>query len=91
LLVRRRSVGHFLTFAANSEHVRGVGHRTAALEDSRLPPLVEAAAASPRRSPGATISRRARTTRFLNLVTTKVTDECVAKHQKALPDGKITR
>src|SRR5689334_1164396 len=41
LLVRQRSAGAFLAFASNPEYLAGVGHRLAALEDSRLLPLVE--------------------------------------------------
>jgi hypothetical protein len=41
LLVRQQSVDAFLAFASNAEYLAGVGHRTAALEDSRLLPLVE--------------------------------------------------
>ncbi len=43
MLVRQRSVADFLAFAADAEYLRGLGHRTAALEDSRLLPLTEAA------------------------------------------------
>lgn len=39
LLVRHRSVETFLSFARNEAYLEGVGHRTAALEDSRLLPL----------------------------------------------------
>jgi uncharacterized protein (DUF1330 family) len=42
LLVRQRSVADFMAFASDKEYLAGVGHRTAALEDSRLLPLVEA-------------------------------------------------
>jgi hypothetical protein len=42
LLVRQRSVSDFIAFASNPEYLAGIGHRTAALEDSRLLPLVEA-------------------------------------------------
>jgi uncharacterized protein (DUF1330 family) len=42
LLVRQRSVADFMAFASDQEYLAGVGHRTAALEDSRLLPLVEA-------------------------------------------------
>ena len=42
MLVRQNSVGDFLAFATNPDYMRGMGHRTAALEDSRLLPLVEA-------------------------------------------------
>jgi len=41
MLVRQRSVKDFLEFATNQEYLKGIGHRTAALEDSRLLPLVE--------------------------------------------------
>jgi uncharacterized protein (DUF1330 family) len=41
MLVRQRSVQDFMAFASNPEYMRGIGHRTAALEDSRLLPLVE--------------------------------------------------
>ena len=42
MLIRQRSVGSFLSFASNEGYLKGLGHRTAALEDSRLLPLVEA-------------------------------------------------
>jgi hypothetical protein len=42
LLVRQRSVADFMAFATDKEYLAGVGHRAAALEDSRLLPLVEA-------------------------------------------------
>ena len=41
MLVRQESAAAFLTFAANQEYLSGMGHRVAALEDSRLLPLVE--------------------------------------------------
>ena len=41
LLVRQRSVADFMAFASDEEYLAGLGHRTAALEDSRLLPLVE--------------------------------------------------
>jgi len=41
LLVPQGSVADFLAFASNTEYLAGIGHRTAALEDSRLLPLVE--------------------------------------------------
>ncbi len=41
ILVRHRSVGDFMAFASNEGYLAGIGHRTAALEDSRLLPLVE--------------------------------------------------
>lgn len=41
LLVRHQSVATFMAFASNGEYLRGIGHRTAALEDSRLLPIKE--------------------------------------------------
>ena len=41
MLVRQRDVAAFLAFASNAEYLAGLGHRTAALEDSRLLPLSE--------------------------------------------------
>jgi uncharacterized protein (DUF1330 family) len=41
MLVRQHSVEAFLSFASNREYLAGIGHRRAALEDSRLLPLVE--------------------------------------------------
>jgi len=41
MLVRQASVADFLAFASNEAYLAGIGHRTAALEDSRLLPLVE--------------------------------------------------
>jgi len=41
LLVRQRSVQDFMAFAQDPAYLAGMGHRTAALEDSRLLPLVE--------------------------------------------------
>ena len=40
MLVRQNSVDSFLAFASNTGYLAGLGHRTAALEDSRLLPLV---------------------------------------------------
>jgi hypothetical protein len=42
MLIRQASVAAFLAFAANEAYLHGIGHRTAALEDSRLLPLVQA-------------------------------------------------
>jgi hypothetical protein len=42
LLVRHRSVEAFMAFAQNEAYLAGMGHRTAAIEDSRLLPLVPA-------------------------------------------------
>lgn len=41
MLVKQKSLADFLAFASNQEYLAGIGHRTAALEDSRLLPLVE--------------------------------------------------
>jgi uncharacterized protein (DUF1330 family) len=41
LLVRQRSVQSFMAFAANEAYLAGLGHRSAAIEDSRLLPLTE--------------------------------------------------
>jgi uncharacterized protein (DUF1330 family) len=41
MLVRQHSVDAFMEFASNPEYLAGIGHRLAALEDSRLLPLVE--------------------------------------------------
>jgi uncharacterized protein (DUF1330 family) len=40
-LVRQSSVQAFMAFANNAGYLAGLGHRTAALEDSRLLPLAE--------------------------------------------------
>ena len=41
LLVRHKSMASFMAFASDEAFRAGMGHRTAALEDSRLLPLVE--------------------------------------------------
>lgn len=41
LLVRQSSVEAFIAFNGNAEYLAGIGHRTAALLDSRLLPLIE--------------------------------------------------
>jgi uncharacterized protein (DUF1330 family) len=41
MLVRQKSLSEFIAFSSNQEYLAGMGHRTAALEDSRLLPLVE--------------------------------------------------
>ena len=41
LLVRQRSLDDFFAFASNEAYLAGLGHRTAALEDSRLLPIVD--------------------------------------------------
>ncbi|MDQ2825813.1 MAG: DUF1330 domain-containing protein [Actinomycetota bacterium] len=40
MLIRQASVDDFFAFAVNEEYLAGTGHRTAALEDSRLLPVV---------------------------------------------------
>ena len=42
MLVEQSSTASFMAFASNPEYLVGIGHRTAALEDSRLLPLEEA-------------------------------------------------
>lgn len=41
LLVQHPSIKAFMSFASNAEYLAGTGHRTAALEDSRLLPVIE--------------------------------------------------
>lgn len=41
MLVRQHSLDAFMAFAANESYLEGIGHRTAAIEDARLLPLVE--------------------------------------------------
>ncbi|WP_459859021.1 DUF1330 domain-containing protein [Dongia sp. agr-C8] len=41
MLVRQSSVQAFMAFASHAGYLAGLGHRTAALEDSRLLPLSE--------------------------------------------------
>jgi uncharacterized protein (DUF1330 family) len=41
LLIRQSSVESFIAFESNKEYMAGIGHRTAALEDSRLLPLIQ--------------------------------------------------
>jgi hypothetical protein len=45
MLVRQSSVAAFMAFATHGPYLAGIGHRTAAVEDSRLLPLVESASA----------------------------------------------
>jgi hypothetical protein len=40
MLIRQNSLDDFMRFATHQEYLAGLGHRTAALEDSRLLPLV---------------------------------------------------
>jgi hypothetical protein len=46
MLVRQKSLSDFMAFSSNQEYLAGMGHRTAALEDSRLLPLVESKTAT---------------------------------------------
>ena len=39
MLVKQRSLNDFLAFATNEDYLKGMGHREAALEDSRLLPI----------------------------------------------------
>jgi hypothetical protein len=41
MLVRQQSVESFMAFASHAAYLSGIGHRTAAVEDSRLLPLSE--------------------------------------------------
>ncbi len=41
MVVRQKSLSDFAAFAANPGYLAGLGHRSAALEDSRLLPMVE--------------------------------------------------
>ena len=41
MLVRQHSVAAFMAFASDQEYLAGLGHRLAALEDSRLLPIIE--------------------------------------------------
>ena len=41
MLVQQSSPAAFMAFSSNTEYLAGIGHRTAALEDSRLLPLQE--------------------------------------------------
>ncbi|MBA3871449.1 MAG: DUF1330 domain-containing protein [Anaerolineae bacterium] len=43
MLVRQQSTESFLAFASHEAYLAGMGHRTAAIEDSRLLPLTEVA------------------------------------------------
>lgn len=42
MLIQQNSVESFLNFESHGEYQKGIGHRTAALEDSRLLPIEEA-------------------------------------------------
>jgi hypothetical protein len=44
MLVRQKSVASFMAFGTNREYLTGIGHRVAALTDSRILPLVDSLA-----------------------------------------------
>lgn len=46
MLVRQKSLSDFMAFASDKDYLAGLGHRTAALEDSRLLPLIESKTAT---------------------------------------------
>jgi hypothetical protein len=46
MLVRQHNLASFMTFASHQAYLAGMGHRTAALEDSRLLPLARAGGGS---------------------------------------------
>lgn len=41
MLISQSSVEEFLAFASDEGYLAGIGHRNAALEDSRLLPIVD--------------------------------------------------
>lgn len=41
MMVRHRSAETFLSFASNEAYLAGIGHRLAAIEDSRLLPMTQ--------------------------------------------------
>lgn len=41
MLVKQRSLASFMAFASHKAYLAGIGHRTAAVQDSRLLPIVE--------------------------------------------------
>ena len=41
MMVRQASVESFMAFSSHEGYLKGFGHRTAALEDSRLLPMTE--------------------------------------------------
>jgi hypothetical protein len=41
LLIKQSSVDSFMAFQSDTDYLKGIGHRTAALIDSRILPLVE--------------------------------------------------
>jgi hypothetical protein len=47
MLIRQETAESFLAFASHQAYLAGMGHRTAAIEDSRLLPLTEVATLTP--------------------------------------------
>ncbi|MGG3871122.1 DUF1330 domain-containing protein [Brevibacillus laterosporus] len=41
MLIRQNSAQSFLAFSSHQDYLAGIGHRTAAIEDSRLLPMAE--------------------------------------------------
>ncbi|WP_179031409.1 hypothetical protein [Paenibacillus kribbensis] len=41
MLIRQSSAQSFLAFSSHQDYLAGIGHRTAAIEDSRLLPMAE--------------------------------------------------
>ena len=41
LMVKQNSLADFMTFASNPKYLAGIGHRMAAIKDSRLLPIVQ--------------------------------------------------
>jgi hypothetical protein len=41
MLIRQSNAQSFLTFSSHQDYLAGIGHRTAAIEDSRLLPMTE--------------------------------------------------
>ena len=41
MLIRQSSVDSFMTFASNEDYLVGIGHRVAAVSDSRILPLTD--------------------------------------------------
>jgi hypothetical protein len=50
MLVVQKSLEDFIAFSTNEGYLAGIGHRTAALRDSRILPLIEQTTTDPRSS-----------------------------------------
>ncbi len=48
LLVKQRSISDFIEFSSNEGYLAGLGHRLAAISDSRLLPMVESSQLKPK-------------------------------------------